>query len=409
MREAILIRGARQLLTLRGPSGPRRGNALRDLGLVQEGAVLIRDGMIVDVGPARRIENLAEARAAVEIDATGRVVMPGFVDSSTHLLCARPLHDDAGDFAERGAANLDACRRLVRTSPASTLKFRAREVLRQFARHGTTTVEAKSGYGQDESSEIKMLRVLGALHHDPLCVAATYLGMFAVPPEYSGRNGDYVNEVCSVVLPRVSKNRLARFAELSLEYEAFTQEQASRYITSVRTLGLGLRVAGHPRAAVEAGAVTSDQTGPVEREDAQMLARSSTISCLLPGPAFHLGTGRYPSGRVLIDEGASIALATGYNPHSSPSCSMQMMISLACLHMKMTPAEAISAATINGAHAIRSAETAGSIEYGKQADLLILEVSDYREMHQHFGQNLVRLTIKKGVNLCDTEANCSRP
>ncbi len=409
MREAILIRGARQLLTLRGPSGPRRGNALRDLGLVQEGAVLIRDGMIVDVGPARRIENLAEARDAVEIDATGRVVMPGFVDSNTHLLCARPRYGDVGDFADPAAVSLDACRRLVRSSPAATLKFRAREVLRQFARHGTTTVEAKSGYGQDESSEIKMLRVLGASHHDPLGVAATYLGMFAVPPEYSGRSGDYVNEVCSVVLPRVSKNRLARFAEISFEYEAFTKEHASRYITSVQALGFGLRVAGYPRLAVEAGAVTSDQTGPVDREDAQMLAHSSTISCLLPGPAFHLDTGRYPSGRVLIDEGASIALATGYNPHSSPSCSMQMMISLACLHMKMTPSEAISAATINGACAIRSSETTGSIEYGKQADLLILEVSDYREIHQHFGQNLVRVAFKRGVDLCCTEASCPRP
>ncbi len=409
MREAILIRGARQLLTLRGPSGPRRGIALRDVGLVQDGAVLIRDGMIVDVGPARRIENLAEARSAVEIDATGRVVMPGFVDCHTHLLSAPPPHADPADSVDRGPAALDACRRLVRTSPASTLKFRGREMLRQFARHGTTTVEAKSGYGQDEASEIKMLRVLGALHHDPLDVAATYLGMLAVPPEYSGRTGDYLTEVCSVVLPRVAKHRLSQFAGISWENETFTREQAVRYFTAARGLGLGLRVTGFPRAAVEFGAVTSDQTGPADAEDVALLAHSSTISCLLPGSAFHGGTDRYPSARALIDEGAAVALATDFNPHSSPTCNMQMMISLACLRMKMTPAEAISAATINGAHVIRRTDAVGSIEYGKQADLLILQVSDYREIPHHFGQNLVRLTMKRGVILHDAEASCPRP
>jgi imidazolonepropionase len=406
MKEALLIRGARQLLTLRGPSGPRRGNALRDLGLLQEGAVLIRDGMIVDVGPARRIENLAEARNAVEIDATGKVVMPGFVDSNAHVLGARPPCDAGA--ADSGASALEACRRLVRNSPAKTLAFRGREVLRQFARHGTTSVEGKSGYGQDATSEIKSLRVLATLDRDPLDVAPTYLGMLAIPPEFTGGAGDYVNEVCSSVLPRVGKLRLARFAAISWEYEAFTGEQASRYFAAARAANLGLRVSGRAHAAAEAGAVTSDQTGPVNSDEARLLARSATISCLLPGPAFHLDTGAYPSGRALIDEGSAVALATGFNPHTSPSCSMQMMISLACLRMKLSPAEAISAATINGAHALRMSATAGSIEYGKQADLLVLDVSDYRELPGHFGQNLVRLTMKRGVILHDAEASCSR-
>jgi len=414
MAQFLLVRGARQLLTLRGPSGPRRGYALRDLGLIQDGAVLIRDGMIASVGPSRRVENLTEAQGAAEIDVTGRVVMPGFVDSHTHLVCgpARLLDYEMRltgasyqEIADAGGGIL-ASVRAVRGTPSSRLLLQARHVLEGFIRHGTTTVEAKSGYGLDEAAELKTLRVLAALKQGPLDVLPTYLGAHAVPVEYQAAPDDYVEWMCSYLMPEIRHRRLARFADVYCERGAFTAEQTRRYLTAAQSLGFALKVhaeqfshSGGARLAVEMEAASADHLEYADPDDIVMLAASPTIATLLPGAVAHLGLERYPPARALIEAGGAVALATDFNPGTSPTYSMPMVLSLACTEMLMMPAEAISAATINGAHALRCADRLGSLEAGKQADLLVMDVPDYREIPYHFGVNLVALTMKKGVVL----------
>lgn len=414
MAQFLLVRGARQLLTLRGPSGPRRGYALRDLGLIQDGAVLIRDGVIASVGPARRVENLSEARAATEIDASGRVVMPGFVDSHTHLVCgpARLLDYELRltgasyqEIADAGGGILLSVR-TVRSTPSSRLLLQARHTLEGFIRHGTTTVEAKSGYGLDEAAELKTLRVMAALKRGPLDVLPTYLGAHAVPPEHQAAPDDYVEWMCWYLMPEIRRRRLARFVDVYCERGAFTAGQVRRYLGAARNLGFALKVhaeqfshTGGARLAVEMEAASADHLEYADQDDIVMLAASPTIATLLPAAVVHLGLDRHAPARALIEAGAAVALATDFNPGTSPTWSMPMILSLACAEMRMTPSEAISAATINGAHALRCGDHLGSLEAGKQADLLLMDVPDYREIPYHFGVNLVALTMKKGVVL----------
>ncbi len=411
MSETILVRGARQLLTLRGPSAPRRGAALRDLGLIQEGSLLIRDGLVAAAGTTRRIENLAAARAATEIDATGRVVMPGFVDSHTHLIFGPPRLDDyerrlAGqDYHQIAAAGggILVSVKAVRGTSSRTLLRQTRLSLHRLIRHGATTVEAKSGYGLDEPAELKTLRVLAALDGCPIDVVSTYLGAHVVPPEFAGRPEEYIGWVCSYMLPLIRRRRLARFVDIYIERGAFGLDDARRYLETARSLGFGLKVhaeqfshSGGTRLAMELGAVSVDHLEQAGAEDITLVAQSSTIATLLPGSVFHLGLDRYPPARALIDHGAAVALATDFNPGTSPTCSMPMVLALACNQMRMTPAEAVSASTINGAYAAGVADRAGSLEPGKQADLLLLDVSDYREIPYYFGVNPVAVTMKKG-------------
>lgn len=414
MNNAILVRGARQLLTLRGHSGARRGSELRDIGLIQDGAVLIRDGLVEEIGTTRRLENCVAAKGAVEIDATGRVVMPGFVDSHTHLIHGHPrLRDyemhiagkDYHEIAEAGGGILSSVAS-VRKTASHALERQGRSSLQRFIRHGTTTLEAKSGYGLDKSGELKTLRLLAALNGKPLDIVSTYLGAHVVPPEFKDRPEDYIDWMCVEVLPVVRRRGLARFVDVYCDSEAFRLHDARRYLTAAGRMGFALKLhadqfsrSGAVRTAVELGAVSVDHLEHVEDDDVAVLAQSSTIATLLPGSVFHLGLSRYAPARALIDHGAVVALATDFNPGTSPTCSMQMVLSLACSQMRMTPAEAVSAATINGAHAAGCADRAGSLTPGKQADLLIFDVPDYRQIPYYFGVNLVAMTMKKGVIL----------
>ncbi len=411
MNKPLLVRGARQLLTLYGPSGPRRGPAMRDLGLIENGAVLIADGKICEVGPARRVENLAAARTATEINAEGRVVMPGFVDSHTHLVCGRPRLTDyemriAGatyqEIAAAGGGILSTVR-AVRASSTRRLEAEARRSLEDFLRHGTTTVEAKSGYGLDEATELKSLRALAALSDTAPEVIPTYLGAHVSPPEYEGNSDGYIDWICSHMLPKIRQRRLARFVDVYCEPGAFSVDQARRYLGAAAALGIAGRIhaeqftrSGGAALAVELGAASADHLDYVNDSDMALLAHSATVATLLPGAVFHLGLSRYPPARALIDAGAAVALATDFNPGTSPTCSMSMILSLACTQMRMTPAEAITAATINGAHALRCGGRAGSLECGKSADLIVVNASDYREIPYHFGMNLVAMTMKHG-------------
>lgn len=414
MSGALLVRGARQLLTLRGPSEPRRGFALNELGLIEDGAVLIRDGLIASVGPSRRVENLSEARRAEEIDATGRVVMPGFVDSHTHLVCGPSrlteyemwlAGADQDEVARAGGGPL-ALMRAIRSTSSRRLELEARRKMRNLVRHGTTTVEVKSGYGMDETGELRLLRAAAALHGDPLDVIPTYLGLYLLPPEFAGRNEDYVSWVCSHMLPLIRQRGLARFADVIADPEIFSPDQVRRYMSRAAELGFLLKFqAGGIAAtelvslAVELGAVSADHLPGLSPQQIAMLAASRTIATLLPGVVFQEGSGRYPPARTLIEAGAAVALATGFGPGVCPTYSMPMVLALACARMRMTPAEAISAATINAAHALGVAGAVGSIEPGKQADLVILDVGDYREITYHFGVNLIWMVLKRGAIL----------
>ncbi len=340
MGKATLIRGARQLLTLRGPSGPRRGADLRKLGIIQDGAVLVADGLIAEVGPSRRVENLALARGAEEIDASGCVVLPGFVDS--HIRVARATEE----LSQRA------------------LKTLAIRVVDEAVRCGTTARETKSG-------DLKILRLHAALRELPLTVVSTFLAA-GLPFELAER-----------LLPMVRRHKLAEFAEIGCEDDAI--------LAKARELGWGLKVSAGVALATELGATSVSVAEATER-DAMLLAQSQTIATLSPGAAFQPETQRTPPARMLIDNGTAVALATGVHP-----VNMQTTIALACGAMNMTPAEAIAASTINGAHALGRSTSLGSIEAGKSADLAILGVPDYRELPYHLGVNLVKLVMIRGA------------
>lgn len=370
----ILVRGARQLLTLRGPVGPRRGLEMRELGLIQDGAVLIRDGIVQEAGPSRRVENLHAARGAEEINATGRVVMPGFVDSHTHLVAGPSWlgEYEARVAGQRGEflylADLKATFQSIQTSSAKRLEARSGKTVAAMVRHGTTSLEAKTGFGLNARGEMKILRVLAKLDGHPLDITATCLAAhWGEKPEAL----EYMEWFSAQFLPKVYHRKLARFADIQCDEQNFSPEETRRYLEAAGRLGFLIKVhAGQftqsrsVRIAAELGAVSVDHLEYAGDEEVAVLAHSMTIATLVPGSAFYQGSARAPA-RDLIARGAAVALASGFNPHTSPTCNMQMVLSLACSQMGMTPAEAIVAATINGAHAIRRGNQAGSLEPGQ--------------------------------------------
>lgn len=396
MARPILIRGARQLLTLHGPPGPRRGNDLRDLAIHRDGAVLIVNGLIHEAGPSRRVEAVLEARNAEEISARGRVVLPGFVDCHTHVVSG-PIRP--AESARDGIAV--AKWTTVQQTSQRTLESQSARLLEDFIRHGTTMVEAKSGFGTSERGELKILRAQRALGRLTSMVASTFTATRRLPDGVS--SGDYIEWTCSHLLPTIRKRGLAEFADIYCEPGLYSIDQVRRYLSVAKQLGFIPKVHAGQTAnigaipeAVRFGAASIDHAVFTSDQDVRLLAESDTIATLLPGSVFFTGTGRYAPARTLIDAGAAVALATNYNPHNSPSHNMQMMIALACRKMGMTVEEAISAATINAACAVRRSNQMGSLETGKIANVLVLGVADYHEIPYHFGVNLVETTILRG-------------
>jgi imidazolonepropionase len=277
--------------------------------------------------------------------------------------------------------------------------------LEQFARHGTTTIEAKSGYGLDWESELKILKILYELHQEqPIDVAATFLGAHVVPPEFKGRADAYVNLLVKKWIPNVAMAGLAEFCDVFCDRGAFTVPQARKILMAGRSCGLVPRLhaeqlahTGAARLAIELQAASADHLERVDRTDIHALALSNVVCTLLPGCCFHLGLAHYGPARELIKAGAIVGLATDFNPGTSPTVSMPMILSLACTQMRMTPAEAISAATINPAYSLRQHDRVGSLEVGKYADLAAFDVADYREIPYYFGVNLCSLTMKRGT------------
>jgi imidazolonepropionase len=374
------------LLTLRGSSGPRRGSELDELQIITDGSLLIEGGILKEVGPTRRIENLTAARGALEINAVGKVVMPGFVNSHTHLA-----------FPPAGVETSDErALRLIHTSTARRLRTGNRHILAAMARDGSTTVEVKTGCGPDARAEIKLLRVLGSLDGDPLDVFPTFL--FHIPGENREAAVDWaVNDM----LPKIRRRRLACFAGASCNQDPASPGQCGRYLRAARELGFAVKVhdAGGrcPEAislAVAHDAVSVDGLDRVTGAAADLLARSPTVGVLTPNAA--LEDGRCTAARLLADAGAAIALATAFNPNQPGTLSMQTVVALAHLRMGLSVNQAVSAATINGAHALGCSRRAGSLEPGKFADLLVLDTGDYRELGRHIGGNVVHMTMKRG-------------
>jgi imidazolonepropionase len=381
--ETILIRGARQLITLRGPARARRGEELTDLGIIPDGALLIRDGRIAEAGLTRRVENLAVARDAREINAAGRVVMPGFVDSRVQLWPENP--------------DPSRVRKGLSPLPARTLATDARKVLAGMARHGTTTACAATTAASDHSTELKMFRVLAGLHGKPLDVLTAYVG--AAHAESAGDPAALVESLCTKVMPVISRRKLARFAVGNCR--AFEPDVVRRLLECARKLGFQLRVwAGtSPLAiplAVEMGAL-SIALDDIGEEEVGMLARSRTIALLQPASSFLRRSQHQPPARTLIESGAAIALASGFGLEDGPTYNMQMVVSLACSEMRMSPAEAISAATINAAYALGCGADCGSLEPRKRADVIILNVEDYRDLSDLFGINHTHIVFKNGT------------
>jgi imidazolonepropionase len=414
LNASLLITGASQLVTLRG-SGPRRGNSLSKIGLTRDGAVLVRDGKIVAAGARTQVERRAEAKHTERLDVGGRVVLPGFVDSHTHLIHAASRAEEYElkiqgasyeEIARKGGGILNSVKKL-RAATSEALKRRALAALSEFASYGTTTVEAKSGYGLDVASELKILKLHQELNREqPLEIVSTFLGAHVVPQEYRGKTDwaeKYLALLMEKLLPEVVLGDLAEFCDVFCERGAFTVGQSKQLLTKAKEHGLRPRLhaeqlsrTGATQLAVELQAASCDHLEQVNNADMRALANSETVATLLPGCDFHLGLQKYAPARKLIEAGAIVALATDYNPGTSPTVSMPMILSLACSQLRMTPAEAIAAATINAAYGLGREKTVGSLETGKQADLAVWEVEDYREIPYYFGMDVCWMTMKRG-------------
>jgi imidazolonepropionase len=414
----MLIHSASQLLTLTG--GPQRGSALGSLGLVEDGAVLVRGEQIVAIGSTEEL--LAAYPNEPRLDASGCAVLPGFVDAHTHVVWAG---DRAAEFEMKmaGADYMDILAsgggilstvRATRAASPETLMDETRPRLEQMFAYGTTTAEAKTGYGLDAESEIKLMETIYTLDGEgPLELAPTFLGAHAVPPEFKGNPQGYTDHLCAEMLTAVQdwldkhygpRSTVRRpFVDIFCEPGAFDLAQSRQILTKAKELGFPLKIhadefesLGGATLAIELGAASADHLVKTPDADIAALGKSETVAVALPCTPFGLAEKDYTPAQKIIAADGLLALATDCNPGTAWCESMQFAIALACRAMKLTPAQAIAAATINAAHAIRRADRIGSIEPGKQADLLILSVPDYRQLGYRFGTNLVRQVIKRG-------------
>ncbi len=373
---------------------------MRELGIIADGALFIRDGLIEAVGSSTQIEAGIDADTVV-VDAGGRVVLPGFVDAHTHPVFAGTR---AGEFEERSAGatyqeiaarggGIQSTVNQTRAASVDDLVSAGRRYAKWFLRGGTTTVEAKSGYGLSLEDEVKILRAIKKLDHEtPLRYVPTFLGAHTVPKEYSARRDEYIALIVDEMLPRVAQEKLAEFADVFCEQNVFTTDESWKILSAARCHGLGLRMhadqlslSGGAKLAAELGTVTADHLEHTDAGGIAALKSANVQPVLLPGSVYALASSRYPAAREMIDAGLAVVIATDFNPGSSPTPSMTMILSLASTHMKMTPAESITAATINAAYSLNRGAQLGSLEPGKIADVVIHDCADYRELAYFFG------------------------
>jgi imidazolonepropionase len=411
MSGELLIIHASELLTLRGPERARTKAEMAELSIVPDGAVAISDGIITDVGKTTSILKEYDAKGVDKIDAKGCVVMPGFVDPHTHLVYAGSREFEL-ELKAKGKSYMEILHegggiyRTVNDTRAASweeLYEQSAGRLRSMIAHGSTTIEAKSGYGLDKHVEIRMLEVIKKLDADhPVDLVSTFLGAHTVAPEYENRADDYVEFIVTEVLPEVTRRKLAEFCDVFCEKGVFTVEQSKKVLLSAKSLGMKLKVhadefrsSGGAELAAEVGAISADHLGKTSDDGIMAMARKDVIGVLLPGTPYSSMSKDYSDGRRLIDLGVPIALGTDLNPNCWNE-SMQFTISLACHKMRMTPAEAIIASTMNSAAALGLEKKVGSLEYGKRADILIMDVPKHSHIPYRFGTNLCSLVMKDG-------------
>jgi imidazolonepropionase len=388
---------AAQLVTLAGQKRPRVGTEMADLGIIRDGGMLIRDGKIDSVGPSDEIEK--KSRGAEIVDAGGRVVLPGFVDAHTHLVFAgnrlddfeRRAHGESYQQISKAGGGIWSTVEKTRAASDHDLLAQAKKHAEWFLRCGTTTTEAKSGYGLTLEDELKILRVMERLNKEtPLEIVPTFLGAHAVP---RGMDADeYIELMLAQMLPRIAREKLAEFCDVFCERGYFDVERSRRILTAAREFGLRLRIhadqlsnSGGAKLAAELEATTADHLEKTDGQGIAALKSAGVQPVLLPGSVYALGSSDYPRAREMIEAGLAVVIATDFNPGSSPTSSMPMILSLACTQMKMSPAEAITAATINAAYSLNRGNTIGSMEQGKLANFAIFDCEDYRELAYWFG------------------------
>ncbi len=396
----MFVVGCSQLVTLKGEARPRRFGEMRELSIIEDGAMIVRDGRIVRVGKRSEIEALIEQDCEV-LDARKRVVMPGFVDAHTHMVFAGTRADEyemraSGatyqEIAARGGGIKSTVRR-TRGAALNELVEAGKKYSEWFLRGGTTTVEAKSGYGLSLEDELKILRAIKKLNEETaLGFVPTFLGAHDVPEEYSARREQYVALIIEEMLPAVAGEHLAEYCDVFCEEKVFTTDEAWRILSAARCHGMGLRLhadqlslSGGAQLAAELGSTTADHLEHTDAKGIAALKSAGVQPVLLPASVYALGLNRYPAAREMIDAGLAVVLATDFNPGSSPTTSMQMVLSLASTQMKLLPAEAITAATINAAYSLNLGDQIGSLEAGKRADFVIHDCDDFREIGYFFG------------------------
>ncbi len=415
----LIISGASELVTLAGePGRPRRGKEMGELGIIRQGALAARRGQIVWVG---RTEELASAVQAVafakHINAEGKTILPGFVDPHTHLIFAGSRENEFAlriqgkSYMEIAAAGggIIATVNATRQASKDELKRLAQRSLDRMLVLGTTTVEAKSGYGLNLTAELKMLEVIRELAVEgSQTLVRTFMGAHDLPPEYRENPEAYVDLVITRMIPEVGARGLARFCDVFCEKGVFTVDQSERILRAARQAGMELRVhadeltdLGGAALAARIGARTADHLLYSSDDGIRQMAEAGVIAVLLPGTAYFLTLQRYARARDIIAAGVPVALATDFNPGSCMTESMPLIMSLACTQMRMLPAEVITASTINAAWAIGEQERVGSLEVGKQADIVLLDAPNHEHLCYHFGVNLVEAVIKNGKALVE--------
>lgn len=409
----LLVTNIGQLITMRGSQTARSGREMADVGLIENGAVAIKDGVIVAVGPEKMVrQSLASATVKETVDAEGRLVTPGLIDPHTHLVHAGSREHELSlklkgvsylEILAQGGGILSTVR-ATRQATEEELYQKARKSLNTMLLYGATTVEAKSGYGLTLEDELKQLRVTKRLNDShPVDLVSTFMGAHAVPTEYQDRPWEYVDRVIKEMLPEVKRQGLAEFCDVFCEQGVFTVEQSRKILQAAKEMQFGLKIhadeivaIGGAELAGELGCISAEHLLATTDEGLEALLRGGVIAVCLPATSFNLRASKHARAREMIDMGIPVALSTDYNPGSSPTESLQLVMTLACLNLRMTPEEVITAMTINAAHAIGRADAVGSLEVGKKADLVIFDAPNLSYLPYHFGINHVDTVVKNG-------------
>ncbi|MCR8855121.1 imidazolonepropionase [Lysinibacillus fusiformis] len=410
----ILIKNANEVITLKNNiRGPRTKEQMREITIVENGSILIEKDRIVAVGAFEQLEvDFPElVKKATTIDASGKVVMPGLVDCHTHLVHGGTREEEfnmrlkGSTYMEimNAGGGIHATTKRTRETSFDDLYEKTRHHLDIFLKHGVTTVEAKSGYGLDWETEKKQLEVAKKLQatHD-MDVISTFMGAHAVPRDYKGREDEFVDVLIHDMLPKVAELELAEFNDVFCEKGVFTPEQSERILEAGKALGLTPKIHADEiepykgaELAAEVGAISAEHLLVASDEGIQKMAEAGTIAVLLPGTAFFLRA-PFARGRLMIDEGVPVAISTDFNPGSSPTMSLPFIMNLACMHMGMTLEEVLTATTINAAYAVNRGEQIGSLEVDKKADVIILDVANYKQLQYFYGMNHTNTVIKNG-------------